>query len=87
MQNNCDDSTVYLVYDCYDAAVYLTRPPRPPLSRVQLLFKRYPTNFLVNLFGHWEEVGQQGQSIPVSGLVYYLSPPTGFMEVVQVPPP
>ena len=54
---------------------------------MQLLFKRYPTNFLVNLFGHWEEVGQQGRPIPVSGLVYCLCPPTGFMEVVQVPPP
>jgi len=51
----------------------------------QLLFKRYPTNFLVNLLGHWEEMGQQGSSIPVSGLVYYVSPPTSFMEVIQDP--
>merc|ERR1719355_439684 len=32
----------------------------------QLLYKRYPTNFLVNLFGSWSEV-QNGQSVPVSG--------------------
>jgi protein transport protein SEC61 subunit alpha len=42
----------------------------------QLLFKRYGTNFLVQLLGRWEEAsafgGQAGQYIPVGGLVYYI---------------
>ena len=50
----------------------------------QLLYKRYPNNFLVNLFGSWSEV-QDGQSIPTAGIAYYISPPTSFGEVVTDP--
>ena len=51
----------------------------------QLLYKRYNTNFFVALLGVWQEVGAQGQSVPTSGIVYYVSPPASFGEVVTDP--
>jgi len=50
----------------------------------QMLYKRYPTNFLVNLFGSWSEV-QNGQSVPTAGCAYYISPPTSLAEVLGDP--
>lgn len=50
----------------------------------QMLYKRYPSNFLVNLFGSWSEV-QDGQSVPTAGIAYYISPPNSFGEVVTDP--
>eukprot|EP00930_Biecheleria_cincta_P043712 TRINITY_DN2999_c0_g1_i1.p1 TRINITY_DN2999_c0_g1~~TRINITY_DN2999_c0_g1_i1.p1 ORF type:complete len:474 (+),score=74.97 TRINITY_DN2999_c0_g1_i1:58-1479(+) len=47
----------------------------------QLLYKRFKGNMIVNLVGQWQESGITGQSIPVGGLVYYLSPPNSFGEV------
>merc|ERR1712124_165919 len=44
----------------------------------QLLYKRFKTNMLVNLLGQWQEVDYSGQSIPVGGLAYYISPPHSF---------
>merc|ERR1711920_682645 len=41
----------------------------------QLLYKRFKSNFLVNLLGQWQDVHQTGQSQPVGGIAYYISPP------------
>merc|ERR1711953_1056428 len=43
----------------------------------QLLYRRFKSNMLVNLLGQWQET-DGGQSIPVGGLAYYMSPPTSF---------
>jgi len=53
----------------------------------QLLWRRFPTNILINLFGRWRDVegGMGAQSYPVGGLVYYLSPPTSLSEIVADP--
>ncbi len=52
----------------------------------QLMYKRYPTNFLVNLLGKWQEQdGGMGQSVPVAGLAYYVSPPRSVSEVIFDP--
>ena len=53
----------------------------------QLMYKRYPNNFLVSLFGKWkdEETGGPGMSLPVSGLCYYISPPSSISEVLDDP--
>jgi protein transport protein SEC61 subunit alpha len=52
----------------------------------QLLFRRFPSNIFVNLLGRWREVdGGQGQSYPVAGLVYYLSPPTSLTDIATDP--
>ena len=52
----------------------------------QLLHKRYPNNFLVNLLGKWkdEETAGPAQTMPISGLVYYISPPNSIAEVLVV---
>mmetsp|Transcript_13880 Transcript_13880/g.25543 ORF Transcript_13880/g.25543 Transcript_13880/m.25543 type:complete len:474 (-) Transcript_13880:84-1505(-) len=51
----------------------------------QLLHKRFKSNLLVNILGQWQEVEASGQSIPVGGLVYYMSPPHSFMEIWEDP--
>merc|ERR1712199_82236 len=40
----------------------------------QLLYRRFKSNMLVNLLGQWQETDLGGQSIPVGGVVYYISP-------------
>merc|ERR1719262_1922307 len=44
----------------------------------QLLHRRFKSNMLVGLLGVWQEVEMSGQSIPVGGLSYYISPPNTF---------
>eukprot|EP00004_Rigifila_ramosa_P014900 TRINITY_DN3427_c0_g1_i1.p1 TRINITY_DN3427_c0_g1~~TRINITY_DN3427_c0_g1_i1.p1 ORF type:complete len:477 (+),score=122.75 TRINITY_DN3427_c0_g1_i1:27-1433(+) len=50
----------------------------------QLLYKRFPENLLVQLFGMWSD-GTQGPTKPISGLAYYLSPPMSFYEAASDP--
>ena len=51
-----------------------------------MLYKRYPTNIIVGIFGRWQDAqGGQGQSVPVGGLAYYISPP-GSMSAILVDP-
>lgn len=41
----------------------------------QLLFKRFPTNFLIGLLGKWQDIGESGrQTIPVGGFAYCTNP-------------
>jgi protein transport protein SEC61 subunit alpha len=53
----------------------------------QMLFRRFPTNFLVGLFGTWKELegSHYGQSVPVAGIVYYISPPVNMGELLRDP--
>merc|ERR1711906_74507 len=51
----------------------------------QLLYKRFKTNMLVNILGQWQEVDYSGQSIPVGGLAYYISPPHSLSAVWEDP--
>jgi len=53
----------------------------------QLLYKRFSGNPIVGLLGRWQEVegGQPGQSVPVGGLAYYVSPPNSLAEIVYDP--
>jgi len=52
----------------------------------QLLHKRYPNNFLIGLFGKWkDDETMASQQMPISGLVYYISPPTNIAEVLEDP--
>merc|ERR1719329_154140 len=47
----------------------------------QLLYKRFKGNFLVGMVGQWQEVEFTGQSVPVGGLSYYISPPHSFGDI------
>jgi protein transport protein SEC61 subunit alpha len=51
----------------------------------QILFRRFPENFLVGLFGQWQEYGRTGHQIPVSGLAYYISPPHSTTDIFYDP--
>ena len=52
----------------------------------QLMYNRYSSNILVRLFGVWKELKDApGQSVPVSGIAYYISPPTSLSEIVLDP--
>merc|ERR1711959_125 len=51
----------------------------------QLLYKRFKSNMLINLLGQWQEVEMSGQSIPVGGFTYYISPPRSFGDVWDDP--
>ncbi len=53
----------------------------------QLLYKRFPTNFLVQLLGRWQDVESAGgrANIAVGGLAYYVSPPSSLTEIVTDP--
>lgn len=51
----------------------------------QLLYKRFKSNMIVNLLGQWQEVDYSGQSIPVGGIVYYISPPHSFVDLWEDP--
>merc|ERR1719310_2249372 len=51
----------------------------------QLLYKRFKSNMLVNLLGQWQEVEWNGQSIPVGGIVYYISPLHSFSDIWDDP--
>lgn len=47
----------------------------------QLLYRRFKNNMLVNLIGQWQDLEYGGQSIPVGGLAYYISPPNSLSDV------
>eukprot|EP01120_Amphizonella_sp_Union-15-10_P003584 TRINITY_DN139_c0_g1_i1.p1 TRINITY_DN139_c0_g1~~TRINITY_DN139_c0_g1_i1.p1 ORF type:complete len:480 (-),score=87.14 TRINITY_DN139_c0_g1_i1:64-1503(-) len=53
----------------------------------QLLYKRFPSNLLIQILGTWRDTEGRyaGQSVPVAGLAYYVSPPTSFAEVLVDP--
>merc|ERR1711972_45008 len=51
----------------------------------QLLYRRFKSNMLVNLLGQWQELDYGGQSIPVGGIAYYISPPHSFTDVWDDP--
>ena len=52
----------------------------------QLLYKRFSSNILVQLLGRWQEMEHSGgQSVPVGGLAYYVSPPNSLAEILYDP--
>ncbi|KAK2195821.1 bifunctional SecY-SEC61-alpha family/SecY conserved site/SecY domain superfamily/Translocon Sec61-SecY [Babesia duncani] len=50
----------------------------------QLIYTRYRGNIFANLLGQWQET-DLGNSVPVGGLAYYISPPTSFHDIIQDP--
>jgi len=51
----------------------------------QILYKKFRGNFLVRLLGQWQDIELGGQSIPIAGLAYYLSPPRDFADILRDP--
>jgi len=51
----------------------------------QLLYTNFKGNFLVRLLGTWQDVNMNGRSVPVYGLVYFLTPPSGVTDLIFAP--
>lgn len=51
----------------------------------RLLYKRFPNFLLIKLLGKYKESSIGGQSYPVSGLVYYISPPSSIISLINDP--
>jgi len=51
----------------------------------KMLYKRFGGFFLVRLLGRWKEASIGGQSYPVSGLAYYISPPQSITNMFTDP--
>lgn len=51
----------------------------------QMLWKAYPKNLLVRVFGRWAQYRDAGQFIPVGGFAYYISKPHNMTEVARDP--
>merc|ERR1712110_416451 len=51
----------------------------------QLLHRRFKSNLIVNMIGQWQEVDYTGQSTPVGGIAYYISPPHSFTDIWDDP--
>jgi protein transport protein SEC61 subunit alpha len=49
------------------------------------LYKRFGSFFLVRWLGRWKEASIGGQSYPVSGLAYYISPPQNLSNMISDP--
>ncbi|CAK91034.1 unnamed protein product (macronuclear) [Paramecium tetraurelia] len=50
----------------------------------QILYRNFRGNFLIRLLGHWQEL-DNGQTVPIGGLVYYVSPPRSISEAIFDP--
>lgn len=52
----------------------------------QMLHNKFSNNFIIRLLGTWEvSEYTRGQSIPVGGLCYYLSPPASWEQITADP--
>lgn len=53
----------------------------------QMLYRKFRGNWFVGLLGTWQDVGENGMnnSIPVSGLAYWISPPRDLMAFITEP--
>jgi len=50
----------------------------------QILYKRYKNFFIIRLLGQWQDT-EGGQSIPIGGLSYYISPPRDLLDFFRDP--
>ena len=51
----------------------------------RLIYNKFPNNFFTRMLGRWKETSYGGQSMPVSGFVYYISPPNTLSAMISDP--
>jgi len=51
----------------------------------QVLYRRFSNHIIVRLLGRWVTDPNNGASVPISGLVYYISPPQSIAEMFKDP--
>ena len=49
----------------------------------QILYRRFRGTFWIGFIGNWQEI--EGNSIPISGLAYWISPPRDFVTFITEP--
>lgn len=49
-----------------------------------MLYKNFKGSFITNIFGNWQD-SQQGQLVPVGGLIYYITSPRSLLEALRDP--
>jgi len=47
----------------------------------QVLHRKFRGNMFVSIIGTWKEYDISGQSAPIGGLAYYISPPRDFVHI------
>ena len=50
----------------------------------QILYKKFKGNVFINILGKWKE-NDYGQSVPVGGIAYYISPPRELIDILTDP--
>lgn len=50
-----------------------------------MLHRKFKGNFFVGFIGKWQEYDVHGQSAPIGGLAYYISPPREWIDIVRDP--
>jgi protein transport protein SEC61 subunit alpha len=51
----------------------------------QVLHRKFKGNFFVSFLGKWQEYDMAGNSAPVGGLAYYISPPKDWFDIQRDP--
>ncbi len=51
----------------------------------QMLHRNFKGSFITNIFGTWQEAGYQGQTVPIGGLIYYITSPKGLYDAITSP--
>lgn len=51
----------------------------------QMLHRNFKGSFITNIFGSWQEAGYQGQTVPIGGLIYYITSPKGLYAAITSP--
>lgn len=51
----------------------------------QILYNRFPNNFIVRLLGVWEPSESSGQFTATSGVAYYITAPHSLLEALRDP--
>jgi protein transport protein SEC61 subunit alpha len=50
-----------------------------------VLHRKFKGNYFVSFLGKWQEYDMAGNSAPVGGLAYYISPPRDFIHIQRDP--
>ena len=51
----------------------------------QILARKFRGNFIVSLLGKWQDYDMAGNSAPIGGLAYYISPPQSLYDIQRDP--
>ncbi len=44
-----------------------------------MLYRNFKGSLVTNIFGNWQEAGNNGQLVPVGGLIYYITSPRSLL--------